>query len=111
MPEMPELVGGEQVLLYLWEVGPALPGASGPEPLTHLEIRAWQDNTGNELTCWEALTLRRLSIEYIAEFEAAKTPNRLPPFSARVTEIGRAALAKKIENQFNALMSRVKGAE
>lgn len=104
IPEMPELVGHSQMLDYLWSAGPMMAGGSGPVPLSHTEIRAWQENTGNCLNCWEANLLRSLSISYANEFDAAKVPGRPAPFTVPVTQGERERVAKKIQMQFEALM-------
>lgn len=67
---------------YLFDVGPSMPGAMGNVPLSHSEIRDWQDNTGIELSAWEARTLRRLSNDYLASAQAAESPDCRPPYTA-----------------------------
>ena len=109
LPEMPEAVGHAQVLEYFWSVGPVLAGGAGLVPLTHVEIGAWQSNTGTRLSGWEARLLRSLSIAYLTEFENAKSPGRVAPFTMSVTVDERAAVAKKIQMQFNALIQSAEG--
>lgn len=109
IPGMPELVGHAQMLEHFWSVGPVMAGGSGPVPLTHLEIRAWQDNTGNELNAWEATLLRSLSIEYLNEFEAAKSPGALAPFTAPIEVDERVEIAKRVRAQFSAMINGIKG--
>lgn len=70
-PSMPPLDCGAHVLDYLWDWGPTLIGSMGDGPLTHAEIRACQENTGIELSSWEASTLMRLSKDYFAESHRA----------------------------------------
>lgn len=76
---------------YLLEIGPASSGGMGPSPITHLEIRAWQENTRIELTPWEARTLRLLSREYVGELSAATDPNRLAPHVPDEIDTGKVA--------------------
>ena len=109
IPELPELSGYEHVMSYFFSVGPVLSGGNGPAPLTHLEIRAWQENTGNCLNGWEANLLKTLSIEYLAEFDAAKSPGAVAPFTAPLQINERADLAKRVRLQFSAMMSGAKG--
>ena len=99
---MPQLDGHEQLLDYFWDVGPALPG---PAPLTHTEIYHWQENTGNELSPWEASTLRRLSIEYVAQCEAARAVGCPSPAAMTGSNLTRDEVASKIQQQFSALMA------
>jgi hypothetical protein len=91
-PAMPE-ISAEYLIGYLWEVGPTMLGSG--DPLTHAELRAWQDNTGVELNTWEARMLRRMSAEYAAESVKAAKPEAKPPFG----ELYRSPnLSKKIDS-------------
>ena len=90
---------------YLWDAGPCMTGGMGKSPLTHSEIKAWQDNTGIELTAWEAQTLRRLSNAFVAESEDAKAPDCPAPWSSVITEISRTDVGRKVQNAFQSLMT------
>ena len=70
----PELPPGndDYALRLLFEIGPALAGGMGPTPLTHGELRAWQDNMSISLSPGEVDILRRLSAEWIAESHRAE---------------------------------------
>lgn len=63
---MPECAA-PYLLDYLFELG-ICPGG---EPLTHGEIKSWQDNTGIELDAFEARTIKRLSTAYTEEHAQA----------------------------------------
>lgn len=76
---MPECTA-QYVAAYLFEIGPVLHGGMGDYPLTHSELRAWMDNTGVELTAWEARTIRRLSMEYLSEQQRATTLGAAAPW-------------------------------
>lgn len=65
--ELPPLLAGEYLVGYLWEVGPSMSNGMGGSPITFGEIRAWQAQTGCELTVWEVRTLRRMSIAYASQ--------------------------------------------
>jgi hypothetical protein len=69
------------VMSYLFEIGPTMHGEMGEYPLTHSELRAWMDNTGIELNAWESRTLRRLSMDYLAEQQAATSATAEPPWT------------------------------
>ena len=84
-------------------------GGMGGVPITHGEIQAWQANTGHELNTWQAETLRRLSVEYAAEADAARSPSRLAPFAATVDSAGRAIVAATMRAQFGTLAKTNKG--
>ena len=104
-PDLPPLVGHEFLLEHLWAVGPVMAGAHGPQPLSHVEIAAWMKNTYTSLDAWECNTLRRLSVEYAAEFSAAATPSRPAPYATKVIDIdARKLVAAKIAQAFSAMM-------
>jgi hypothetical protein len=69
---------------------------SGPVPITHLEIRAWQENSGIELTPWQSALLRRLSQEYIGQLQQAEDSNCKPPFG-KLYKLNAKALSKAID--------------
>jgi len=66
---------------YLYEIGPTLPNGMGDAPLTHLEIEAWQRNTGIELSSWESRVLHRASLEYLSESQRATKPEAEAPWA------------------------------
>jgi hypothetical protein len=79
-PDMPPLECGAYLIAYLFEVGPVMSGGMGPVPLTHGELRCWQDNIGLQLQPWEARFLRRLSREYAAEMHRAEKADAPAPW-------------------------------
>lgn len=81
MPDMPPLDRGGYLVGYLIEIGPTMAAGMGAGPITHGEIRDWQDNTGIELQPWEAHLLRRLSREYLAESHRAEKLGCVPPWA------------------------------
>lgn len=83
-PTYPPLSGHDYLIGYLFDAGPAMSGGMGNAQLSHGEIRAWQDNTGIELTPWEARTLRTLSGEYLASAQDAEDAQCKPPYSESV---------------------------
>lgn len=83
------------IVEYLFDAGPCMPGAMGPVPLTHGELRAWQENTGIELRPFEATWLRRLSIEYVAQAQESTDPLCPPPFDE--LRARREAVARKLD--------------
>jgi hypothetical protein len=76
---LPE-ISAAHLLSYLLEMGPTVPSGAGSAPVSHTEIGHWQDNTGIELTAWEARTLRVLSKAYLSECLAAEDPSRPAPY-------------------------------
>lgn len=93
-PSYPPIDAGEHLIEYLFEIGPTLPGAMGEVPITHVELRAWQENVGIDLQSWEAKLLHRLSSEYLGQLHKATDPACKPPFG----QLYRAPnLSKKID--------------
>lgn len=95
-PEMPEC-DAEYLIHYLFEIGPVMPGGMGDAPISHGEISAWINLTGIHLQPWEVRFLRRLSIEYINESQAATAHGALSPWEAAAPV---AALALRADQEF-----------
>ena len=74
-------------------------GGMGAAPLSHSEIRAWQDNTGEVLTAWEVKTLRRLSNDYLVAAQDAEKPNCKAPFD--LTENAKRQQAEELEKKLD----------
>lgn len=102
-PDMPE-AAALHLLGYLWDAGPSMSGGMGPVPLTHSELVAWQQNSGIELTPWEAQTLRRLSIEHINECVRADKPDCPSPLAVVMTDEDREAVSNKVQRAFKMLI-------
>lgn len=102
-PPMPDLDSGGYLLDYFWEIGPFSPGATYPVPLSHLEIQAWQHNTGIELSAWQARTMRSLSEEYVAQLRLGESSTCLPPWSEGITREQRAAAARSVRAAVRAM--------
>lgn len=83
---------------YLWEIGPVSSGGMGPAPITHMEIRAWQENTGIDLSSWEARTLRDLSGAYLGQSSQSEDPSCPAPWSTVSLEDRRKMLPKLIKS-------------
>lgn len=75
--DLPLIDAGEHLITYLFDVGPSV----GGEVLSYSEIAAWLSISGVVISPWEAETLRKLSAAYLAEREAAKSPDRPLPES------------------------------
>lgn len=97
---------------YLFDAGPACYGAMGPVPLSHLELAAWQSNSGIELAAWEAQALRRLSGDYVAASQAAQAPD-CPPYwiDAATVADQRPALADAARSIFGGRAKPAQGAQ
>lgn len=95
-PDMPEIDGGEWLLQVFWDVGPAMSTPMGSAPLSHSEMRAWQETSGVELEPWQASLLRRMSAEYLAECQKAESPNCPSPLAVEMTDEDRERVSKKV---------------
>ncbi|BBB65915.1 hypothetical protein UNDYM_1662 [Undibacterium sp. YM2] len=82
-PPMPELVGGEYLIEYLFSVGPSV----GEGAISYSELQCYQSLMGFDLSPWECLTLRRLSIDYINESHRAKAINCKAPWQPEENNI------------------------
>ena len=66
---------------YLYELGPTVAAGAGEGPITHVEIAAWQANTGVVLDGGEARLLRSLSLAYLSASHQAKEADCKPPWA------------------------------
>ncbi|MBK8916356.1 MAG: hypothetical protein IPM64_17465 [Phycisphaerales bacterium] len=77
---MPE-VSLAYLVEYLFEVGPVESGGFGPQPLSHLELLAWQTNMRRWLQPWEISLMRRLSAEWAAQLHKSEDHDCPPPWT------------------------------
>lgn len=106
MPDLPPVPDHAGYLLeHFFDVGPAMPGAMAPAPITYGELQAWAERTGTSLQPWEARALRSLSRSYVNELAAARSPNRPAPWSPPdYTEERRAAVSRHLQINMRALL-------
>lgn len=98
---MPDAGEADYLLSYLWEIGPTLVAGMGSGPITHLELRAWQANSGIELQPWETRVLRRLSIEYLITAQKAEKADCVAPWQP--VTVDRAVVADRLLQSIRAL--------
>ena len=85
-PDMPPVHPCAMPLIgWLFDAGPAMPGAAGAAPLTAQELQAWQHGQCLRLTPWQERTLRRLSRAYVAELHTAAAPDAPAPWQSDTT--------------------------
>lgn len=107
LPDLPPLTAGQHLVGYLLEAGPLAYGGMGPVPLSHLDIRAWQVNTGVELMAWEARTLRDLSRDYVVQLQASAAPDEPAPYVVVDVEADRrAAVSQRVSSIFGGMARR-----
>ncbi|WP_343526745.1 hypothetical protein [Sphingomonas sp.] len=68
------------------EMGMVEAAGMGTVPLGWQTIAAWSQMTGVRLCPWEARTIRRLSVEYLAEGRRAEAETCPPPWKAPVSQ-------------------------
>lgn len=64
------------LLEYLFELGITL----GDSAINHAELRAWMDNTGIDLSAWEARTIKALSEAYLSMMQEARSIDAKTPW-------------------------------
>jgi hypothetical protein len=101
LPLMPEVPAHDQLVTYLFEVGPTINGA----PISHTDIYTWQRNTYTRLDAWEARTLRALSVEYAAETARATDPACPSPTEPVITRAMRDEVALRMRAMMRSLCS------
>jgi hypothetical protein len=96
---LPGVDHGSQVLEWLHEVGPTEPSANGPIAVTWREINAWKQATETAITREELVMLRKLSGEYVAQYNRSDNPNEPPP--NRAQHVDQDALESQIDDVFD----------
>lgn len=109
-PHIPDAGPAGYLAGYLWEAGPTMAGGMGPVPIGWQELAAWQSASGICLSPWEALTMRRCSMEYVAELHSAEAPGAPAPSVAVDTSArSREAVATRLGGLFSGLASKPAG--
>lgn len=107
LPPFPPVESAALYLLgYLWEMGPTMAGGMGPAPLTHQELRAWEELAGVELQPWESKALRKLSLDYLGELARAEKDSAASPWGGPEGDVPdevRANVAKGLQARIRAM--------
>lgn len=83
---------------YLFDIGPT----SGDGPISHGDIASWMANTGIKLNPWQALTIRRLSVDYLNESYRATKRGAAAPWQSGISH------EKPVNDTKNALRNLAK---
>jgi hypothetical protein len=102
---MPDIGPFDDVVGYLFEIGPIGYGATGMVPLSWQDIAAWQSVTGIELDAFEAEAIMQLSCAYASMSEKASKDTCPAPWVDPET-IDRDMLSNRIERIFTAMQNR-----
>ncbi len=87
-PLMPPVEAGKHIVDFLFEFGPLVRSGDGSGPMTHTEIRNFQENTGVEFDSWGARLLFKLSREYYSESNRAKSVDCPEPWDQEKLLVG-----------------------
>lgn len=90
------------VTTWLMEIGPVVSNGMGSAVIGWGDLTSWQDLTGNELTPWEARTLRSLSRDFLDQTSKARAQNCPPPFIANPRS-NDDAVAAQFKQMFDAM--------
>ena len=96
--QLPEVGGAEYLVLALSEIGEGKISGDRITSIDWIDIKAWRDVTGAEITAGEAEALRELSAVYVSQYHEAMekdcpSPNIEKPKNKDV-------IANKIKNMF-----------
>ncbi len=80
--DLEPLEWGAHLVGWLFEVGPGHDG----KPIAWRDIEAWRNMTGTHVAPNEAIALRTLSAEYMAELHESRKPERVRPNADRTME-------------------------
>jgi len=72
------------ILQWLVEIGLTECNGMGESPISWREIHYWQQNTGVQLSAFEAKLIRELSVAYVAQKNKSDSENCPPPWAPRM---------------------------
>jgi hypothetical protein len=78
---LPDVEYALYLVNLLDEIGAAQQSSMGLSPLTWQEIKAWKELTDTDITSWELLLIRHLSILYTTELSQGGSPKRKAPYT------------------------------
>jgi len=83
---------------------------SGPVTISWQEINAWLQATGTAATREELVMLRKLSGEYVAQYNRSDNPNEPPPNSAG-EKVDKAAVSQDLKAMLRGAAAEAKKAK
>ena len=95
---MPEIGGAEYLVSALSEVGEGKISDGRLTSIDWVDIKAWIDVTGAEISAGEAEALRTLSTAYVSQYYEAMKKDCPPPNIERVKD--REVVANKVKSMF-----------
>lgn len=94
--EMPDLVGCEYLIDWLFDIGVSMHTGMGSVPISWQEIESWGKDM--DLSPWEKKMLRDLSTEYVSYSQKASEPDCPQPFFRYISEEQRKTVSNNILN-------------
>lgn len=94
--QLPDLEEASYIIAYWHDAGTVNVGGMGVAPLSWSEIRAWRLENELQLDNFEINSIRRLSIEYCGEYNAASEKGREAPYTISEESFDRSAMSNKI---------------
>jgi hypothetical protein len=103
---LPPVEACQNLLDYLFQVGPLMAAGAGAGPVTFGELEAWEHSSGITLAPWQKLLLRRLSDAYLDQSQRATQRDCLAPYTrpGPPTQAERKRRAAAIERNLNAFL-------
>lgn len=99
---MPDVSDAIHIIQYWHEAGTFSNGGMGIVPLSWADIQAWMSINELVLDNYEISSIRRLSVEYVAEYHSASTKGRQAPYLASIDELDRPAAQSKFKSILSA---------
>lgn len=103
---MPPLKHGAYLIELLHDAGTMSTSDGIARSLTWMDLQAWNQLSGTQLTPWECETIRAASAAYARTYNAASDPNCPQPMAPAMDEAKRAAVSSGLKN---GLRNRAKG--
>lgn len=103
-PLFPDIGEAAYLVSYWRDIGIVSAGGMAAQPLTSVEVMAWQQGSGISLTPWEFATIRDMSRGYLEQSKISDKPECPPPYGNPVNEFDRKVVSKKVTNAFQAFM-------
>lgn len=98
--ELPQIDAGFYIIDYWQEAGKACYGGMGESPLTSLELEAWANGNGIELTPYEFKTIRALSVDYLSSKRQGEKAICPSPYTESVKKLDRDKVANDVNRIF-----------
>lgn len=79
-PSFPDIKKGRELLKMTLDIGIAKSGFSGPAPIEWVDLQAWSDISGVQLSYEEAKIIKKISSDYCSQIQKSKSFNAVAPY-------------------------------